>query len=112
MRGQQREPRLPGLADRGELVAGHDRDYAGRGSGSGQIDCADPGVSVGTSQKGDVGDMGDLGDREIVGIAAVARHETLRLAARQGAADHSGGLGHDCEPHRRSMTASIASTIA
>ena len=96
-------------ADRGEIVAGHDRDHAGSALGHRRTDRNDPRVGVRAPQKRDIAEMGDV---EIVGVAAPALGEPLGVAARRAAPDPAACFAHGFAPARARATASTASTIA
>ena len=77
----------------GQMLAGEDRDHAGRGLGRVAVDRADPGVGVGRAD--------EIGVRlaravDVVGVVARSRQETEVLRAAHAGADS--GLGHVTPP--------------
>jgi hypothetical protein len=80
----RREPRLPWLADRGEVLGRDHRDDAGRGFRRVGIDRSDARMRMRAAQECDVG---DIGHGDVVGVAAAAGDKTRHLAARDVASD-------------------------
>jgi hypothetical protein len=107
--GQRREPRLPRLADRCEIVARHDRDDTRRLSCGDNIDRANARMRMGAAKKCDVAGIRRI---EIVGVASPAFDEPLRVPPRRAAADPIAAVRHGFGSEGRVATASIASTIA
>ena len=101
--------RLPRFADRCEIIAGHHRNHALRGSGGRGIDRADAGVRIGAAQECDVREFGDV---NVIGVPASAGGEPDGFGARHAAPDDGLAVGHVPRSGGSWATASIASTMA
>ena len=90
-----REPRLPWLADRGEVVAGHHRDHAGRLLCRRGVDAADARMRVRAAQKRD---MADVGHVDVIGVAPPALGEAPGLSPWHATPDPAAVVVHGLHP--------------